>query len=215
MQPEVRGRIILVRHGETDANRRRCFADSDEIPLTETGLLQAHQVALRLAREFRPAVLVSSTYFRARQTSEIIAGALGLTAEVIAGIHERDFGCLRGHPYERLGEAMTAEVFNDPALTRIWRPEGGESLEDVRLRAMAAIENLRRRHEGREVVVVCHGAVIRAICAHLTGDWDETRVIGNCGITLIEYAGQNWKPPVVLGESERIGYTPGVPLPPR
>ncbi len=200
MEANRRGRIILVRHGETEANLRRCFAESDEIPLTDAGRVQARQIAEQLAREFHPAVVVSSPFLRARQTAAIIANALGLTAEAVAGIHERNFGCLRGHPYERLGEMMTAPIFSDPAQRRVWKPEGGESLEDVRQRAIAALESLRARYVGQEVVVVCHGAVIRAICAHITGDWDETYVIGNCAIAVIEYAGSDWKHPVVPGE---------------
>jgi broad specificity phosphatase PhoE len=169
-------KIILVRHGETEANRRRCFAESNDIPLTDTGRLQAQQIALRLARDFRPSALLSSPYARARETSEIISSALGLTAEVIDGIHERDFGSLKGLPYERLG---------NPG--RLWKPEGGESLEDVRLRVVPVLDDLRARYQGQEVVVVCHGAVIRSICSHITGDWDETHVVDNCGIAVIEF----------------------------
>jgi probable phosphoglycerate mutase len=189
------GKIILVRHGETEANRRRCFADSDEIPLTQAGCLQAQQLAARLAAEFRPAALLSSAYLRARQTSEIIEHALRLTTEVVTGIHERNFGCLRGHSYERLDKLMTEEVFRDPARTRLWRPEGGESLEDVRARVVPVIEAIRARFPERQVVVVCHGAVIRAICAHITGDWDETRVLANCGLTVIDHTPEGWKEP--------------------
>lgn len=123
------GKIILVRHGETEANRRRHFAESDEIPLTETGRLQARQLALHLAREFRPAVLLSSCFLRARETSEIIANSLDLETEVIAGIHERDFGCLRGHPYERMAEKMSLDSRYDPFQAWMWKPEGGESQE--------------------------------------------------------------------------------------
>src|SRR4051812_11464946 len=108
MPQPPKGRFILVRHGETEANRRRCFADSDEIPLSETGLRQAREVAALLRSTFRPQAVVSSHFRRARQTSEIIAEALGLTTEAISGLHERDFGCLKGHPYERMGEMMTA-----------------------------------------------------------------------------------------------------------
>lgn len=204
MEPACECRIILVRHGETEANRRRCFGDSDEIRLTDTGRLQATQLALRLANEFRPTILISSHYARARETSEIIGEALGLNAEVVPGLHERDFGCLRGRPYEHLGELMTAEIFNDPIRTRAWKPEGGESLEDVRARVIPIIENLRACYPGQQVLVVCHGAVIRAICAHITGEWDETWVIGNCGITVIDYSRGNWQRPIALGDREPI-----------
>lgn len=193
MEGTARGKIILVRHGETEANRRRCFADSDEIPLTDTGRLQARQVALRLAREFRPAALFSSVFTRARETSEIVADALGLWAEAIEGIHERDFGSLRGHPYERLGEMMNGGP-------RLWKPEGGESLEDVRARVAPVMEMLRLRYPRQQVVVVSHGAVIRALCAHITGEWDETWVIGNCDIATLDHGAQGWERPVLLAE---------------
>ena len=171
-------RIILVRHGETEANLRRCFADSDDIPLTDAGRRQAHELGLRLSREFHPEVLVSSTFLRAGQTSEIIGRVLGLASEAIPGIHERDFGCLKGHPYERLG-------LRDP----LWAPEGGESLDDVRRRAVGALETLRNRYPGQEIVVVSHGAVMQAVYAHITGDWSEASVPPNCGIVTVGYEG--------------------------
>jgi broad specificity phosphatase PhoE len=160
------GKIILVRHGETEANLRGCFADSDDIPLTEAGRIQSRELALRLSREFRPEVLVSSTFLRARQTSEIIADMLGIASGAIPGIQERNFGCLKGQPYERLG-------VRDPQ----WSPEGGESLDDVRRRATAAIESLRDQYPREEIVVVTHGAVIQAVCG--------VSVPPNCGLVIV------------------------------
>jgi broad specificity phosphatase PhoE len=204
MEQQQAGTLILVRHGETDANRRRCFAESSEIPLNENGLLQASHLGAQLAREFRPELLVSSDFLRARQTSDIIADALGLKTEVIAGIHERDFGCLKGHPYERMGKAMALDVMYDSARSWMWTPAGGESLEDVRVRGAAVLERLREEHPGKQAVVVCHGAVIQAMCAHITGDWNEAWVPPNCGIVIIDYLGARWKQPVVQGDWECI-----------
>ena len=192
------GRVILVRHGETEANLRRCFADSDDIPLTDAGRVQAHELALRLAREFRPEVLISSTFLRARQTSEIIGRVLGLEVEMIQGIQERDFGCLKGHPYKRLGESMSRDGLGDPAsLMRTWKPAGGESLEDVRRRSIQAIEALRDRYPGREITIVSHGAVIQAVCAHVTGEWSDASVPPNCGVVTVDYDAQGWTVPPV------------------
>jgi broad specificity phosphatase PhoE len=180
------GRIILVRHGETEANRRGCFAESDEIPLTELGRLQAAEVGTRLAREFRPAMLFSSAFARARETSWIIARSLGLETRILEGIHERDFGCLRGLSY------ASFDALYDPVQSWNWRPEAGESLHDVRVRAIAALENVLSQHVDDEVVVVCHGAVIRAVCAHISGDWNEMGVVGNCSIVVIEHGAEGW-----------------------
>lgn len=182
------GKIILVRHGETAANLHRVFADSDDIPLTDTGRRQAEQLALRLAREFTPHLLVSSHFRRARETSEIIGRALGLTPEPIAGIHERNFGNLKGLPYARLSVADRSV----------------ESLESVRSRAIAALEALRVRCPAHQIVIVSHGAVIQAICAHITGVWTEESVPPNCGLVIIPYDAESWKPPVKSGDWDRI-----------
>jgi 2,3-bisphosphoglycerate-dependent phosphoglycerate mutase len=176
------GRLILVRHGETIANQRRVFAD-DDIALSETGRRQSEQLAQRLAREFKPDVLVSSHFLRARQTSEIIGRVLDLMPEPISGIHERDLGALKGLPYERFAEA----------------PDSAETVESVTRRAMAAIEALRERYPAHEIIVVCHGAVIQSVCAHMTGIWSEDYP-PNCGLVTIEYDGHGWRSPVKSGD---------------
>jgi broad specificity phosphatase PhoE len=203
MEHEQAFRIVLVRHGQTEANVRGHFAESDEIPLTESGRLQAQNLAVRLARDFKAAALISSTFLRARETSDILAAVLDLKPEVIEGIHERDFGSLRGHPYSRVAEFISADDLRDPDKCRTWRPEGGESLEDVRQRAIAALDELRIRYAGRQILVVCHGAVIRSICSHITGDWGEDHIIPNCEAVLIEHTERGWQLPIPFNHPSR------------
>ena len=123
-----------------------------------------------------------SHFLRARQTGEIIGRVLGLTPETISGIHERDLGALKGLPYERFAEA----------------PDSVETLDSVQRRAMAAIEALRERRPGQEIVIVCHGAVIQSICAYITGVWSQDYP-PNCGVVTIEYDAQRWREPVKYG----------------
>jgi len=174
--------VILVRHGETGANLRRCFAESDEVPLTEEGRAQARELGARLAREFRPERVLTSALLRARQTGELIAGELGLNAGVVPGIHERDFGCLKGQPYEEMGRLMLSDAGYDPARFEQWAPEGGESLEGVRIRVLDALGPVLAGIGGREIVVVTHGAVLQALSAHLNGGWSDASVPLNCGV---------------------------------
>lgn len=186
-------RFILIRHGETDANRRQCYAESDDIPLNEKGLRQAAEIAPILAARFQPQILISSQFRRARQTAGIIGDALGLAVEAVAGLHERNFGSLRGKPWGSWSLAG-AEV------PWLWKPEGGESLEEVRVRTIEALEMLRVRYAGQRVAIVCHGAVMRAICANFTGDWSEGSVPPNCGIVTIDYEEDGWRQPVKYGD---------------
>jgi len=197
-------KLILVRHGETEANRRKCFADSDDIPLTDTGRRQACELAVRLAREYRPDLLFSSEFARARETGEIIGGILGLPSEIIPGIHERNFGFLKGKSYDVMGHAMLGDPLYDPGRHWLWTPPGGESLDDVRRRVIAVLDEARIRHDEKEIVVVCHGAVIQAVCAHLTGEWNESYVPPNCGLVEVVYTREGWMRPVLADEWEGL-----------
>lgn len=202
MEKPRQGRLILVRHGETEANQLRVFAASDDIPLTAVGRAQALELAHRLSRECRPDILVSSHFARALETSAIIGRIVGLSPESVPGLHERDFGELRGQPYARLAEF----------------PHAPEPLDNVRRRAIAAIESLRDRYPAQEIIVVCHGAVIQSICAHITGVWTEDSVPPNCGLVVIEHDEAGWRAPILSGDWQKITpasspSTPGKPRP--
>ncbi len=179
--------IILVRHGETEANRLKCFAASDDIELTDVGRQQAHEQGRAIRARFHPARVYSSEFTRALQTAEIVARELGLTVEVLPGIHERDFGSLRGAPYHEMGALMRSDRDYDAAKRWLWTPPGGESLDAVQRRALAALQAVGANCGGEAVVVVSHGAVMEAVSAALSGDWGMASVPQNCEMLVIEY----------------------------
>ncbi len=174
--------MLLVRHGESEANRDRRFSLTDEVPLTDAGRRQALDLAGQISAHWRPRRILTSTFRRAGETGQIIAAALGLPVDTVAGMHERNLGVLRGQPYEALGELTRQDPVFDPARRWLWRPPGGESLEDVRLRTVAALAALARRCRDRELVVVTHGAVMLSLAAHAAGTWEGAAVPDNCGI---------------------------------
>jgi len=128
----------MVRHGESEGNRERRFTTTPDAPLTDLGREQAAQAARRIARVFHPRLVITSPYARARETGEIIAAALRLPVEVEHGLYERHFGYLRGQPYDAVRDDPTFETEK----TWLWRPEGGESYEDVRVRVAPILERL-------------------------------------------------------------------------
>src|SRR5271165_5508183 len=184
---EIVGTIILVRHGESVANRDRHFAESGENPLTELGLEQARELAPIVASRFRPARILSSSFLRARQTAGILSDRLCLPVEVIKGIHERDFGCLKGLPYQHYWDMKKNDPAYDPQRDWIWEPPDGESREAVRVRVVASLKLVAQRFAGKEVVVVCHGVVISSVFAHVTGNWQEAPIPANCGMAVLEH----------------------------
>lgn len=192
------GTIILVRHGESVANRDRHFAESGENPLTELGLRQARELAPLLAARFRPARVLSSEFRRAQQTAQILADHLGLAVETVAGIHERDFGSLKGLPYQHYFDMKQRDPGYDAKRDWVWEPPDGESREAVRVRVIAALEALAARFGGEEVVVVCHGVVISSVFAHIAGDWDRAHIPANCGMALLEHEAGDLREIVVV-----------------
>jgi probable phosphoglycerate mutase len=194
--------FILVRHGESESNRDSRFALNGDVPLTDLGRQQAGEAAAQIARYFNPERIVSSTFTRARQSAEIISAALRLPWEVVEGIQERDLGALKGQPWHEHA-AMTATDPNyDPEREWLWRPAGGESYEDVRQRVMPVLQELRERHPAEELVIVSHGAVMRAIWSQLTGAWINSFIPDNCAMLLIPHDGRQFFPPqVVYGDA--------------
>jgi broad specificity phosphatase PhoE len=194
------GKLIMVRHGESEGNRDRRFTLSPEVPLTELGREQAREAAQRIAKRFAPERIISSPYRRAHQTSEIIASELGLPIEVVHDLHERDLGVLKGESYDLLRDLTGQDSGYDPKRGWLWRPDGGESYEDVRKRVSIAIEDLRRRYPDQELVVVSHGGVMLSMWAHLTGAWENAHLPANCEIVLIEHEPDLVHPPKIITE---------------
>jgi broad specificity phosphatase PhoE len=50
---------------------------------------------------------------------------------------------------------------------------------------------------------VCHGAVIRSICSHITGDWADHYILPNCAAVVVEHTEQGWQPPVRFNDHSR------------
>lgn len=154
--------LLIIRHGETPLNVARVMQPADT-PLSANGLAQAALLAQRLAagRPHRPTGLVSSDLPRALQTAQAIAAATGLAITTSALLHERNFGDLRGLPYDTLGF--------DP-LTREEGPPNGESIPQFAARCHAAWAWVLQQHaalgQGAVLAVVSHGLVIKQWLKH-------------------------------------------------
>ncbi len=191
------GRLILVRHGESEGNRDRIFTTTPaELALTDLGRRQAADAAVKIGARFSPELVIASPYLRARHTAEIIAAGLELPLQIEPHLHERDMGDLKGEPYE----AILKDPAYDPARRWLWTPSGGESFDDVKRRVGPVIDRLARLHPGKELVIVSHGGVMLSLWAHVTGTWEGSIIPGNCEIIAIEHDdGRYDRPKVVNG----------------
>ncbi|MBI5259982.1 MAG: histidine phosphatase family protein [Burkholderiales bacterium] len=148
--------LLLIRHGETALNAARVLQPADT-PLSARGLAQAQALAQRLAAPAgfgAPVGLLASDLPRAQQTAAAIAQRTGLPVQHSPLLQERNYGELRGRPYDGLG-------FNP--LTMVDAPPGGESQAEFSARADAAWQALLALQQrlGGPLAVVTHGLVLR------------------------------------------------------
>ncbi|HEV2309868.1 MAG TPA: histidine phosphatase family protein [Acidimicrobiia bacterium] len=160
--------IVLVRHGETEANRAGLLLGRADPPLTARGVRQAAALARVLAR--RPVSrLLTSPLTRAVQTAEAIGEATGTSPVVEPRLAELDYGEWDGCPVADLPADVAARWRADPTFA----PPGGESLVALRERvAPCAAELLDRVGEGT-VVAVSHVSPIKATILVALGLPDE------------------------------------------
>ncbi len=184
------GVLILVRHGQTDANARGLLLGRADPPLNETGRRQARALAAALPRAAR---IVSSPLTRARHTAAVLAGAApGVTdaedVEVDARWIEMDYGDLDGRPATALDERSWRTWRQDPDFV----PAGGESLAAVCTRVREACVELADDAARGDVVVVSHVSPIKAAVTWALGVGDEVgwrMFLADAGVCRIDTSG--------------------------
>ncbi len=157
-------RLVLVRHGQTAANRELRYQGTRDEPLTEAGHRQAAQLA-RLLAPLPIDGLLTSPARRCLDTARPIAAATGLEPAVDPRLREQAYGEWEGLTP---GEIAARGARDRAALARWQRdiavaPPGGESLARVEERVLALVAELADRRAGQWLVLVSHVGPIKAL----------------------------------------------------
>jgi len=159
-------KIILVRHGHVEGISPERFRGRADLALTPQGLRQAEATARRIEASWTPAALYASPLSRCRATAEAIGRPFGLTPTPVPGLVDIDYGDWQG-----LTPDEARSKWPEPLDTWYRAPHwaaipGGESLQDVLARIVAALRDVNGRHPRDTVVVVAHDSVNRIILLH-------------------------------------------------
>lgn len=176
--------VGLLRHGQTDWNIDFRLQGITDIPLNSTGLQQARAAAAALRAEDWNFV-ASSPLSRAIDTAGVIAAAIAIPEVKIEPLLlERSFGEAEG-----LTHAEWKEKFPDGM------PPGGESLEELKIRANLLLSQLLNTYRGTKVLAVSHGAMIRKLVRVVSRG--ELPVAGerfeNTSLTILSHDLEGWK----------------------
>jgi uncharacterized phosphatase len=186
----------LVRHGETDWNAQGRLQGSKDIPLNETGILQAKACSEHL-KDLSWDFIITSPLKRARDTAEIINGKLDLPLMVMEEFMERHFGDAEG---------MTLQdrraIFPDK------KYPNQESKSSLNKRIMEGIHKINQQFSNSRVLVVAHGAVIDAILTAFSPEATHgiSQLQNGC-ISHLHFAQDNWQVKGVNQVSHLLSYT--------
>ena len=185
-------RVIMVRHGESRANKEGKFAGGySDVPLLERGLRQAELMAEYAAEHYDIANVYTSRLQRAYITGKCVADKFGLEVKILDDLREIDGGCWEGCPFEEMGPRYPEEY-------RAWmtdrgnaRCPGGESVAEMTERVLAALAQIAGENPGKTVLLVSHATPIHAIYAlAVNGSLDNMNSLPlapNAALTIVDY----------------------------
>ena len=178
--------LYFVRHGETDWNRERRLQGQHDIPINALGRTQAERCGVLLrdllasnARAITDYDYVSSPLGRARETMELMRGAMGLEPSLYrtdARLMEMSFGRWEGFTYAELQSREAAALVERERDKWGFVLPGGESYAQLEKRVQVWYEGIER-----ETVASAHGGVCRALMAHIGAAEPAEASMGNIG----------------------------------
>lgn len=171
--------IYILRHGETNANKEGRIQGRIDIPLNEYGIELAKITKDGIEKE---GILFDRIYTsplsRAKKTAEIVKGTQQAPILTDERIIEMSFGDAENMYIKDIKEKAEYESLNDcfSKPSKYIAKNGAEGYEEIMARAKDFLENELRPLEGKaeNVLVVCHGAMIRALLLTING-WDIDR----------------------------------------
>jgi probable phosphoglycerate mutase len=169
-------RLLLIRHGESQANAERRLQGWFDSPLNDVGRDQMRALAHRLQDGWDITALYASTLHRAAESGEILAAALAVPLALDDRLREYNIGVFTGLTWEEIRERFPNLAMRWEASPRKMPIPGEEGYSAFRARVVAAFEDIVAAHPaGTTVGVVAHGGTFRAYLAHLLGLGDDMR----------------------------------------
>jgi len=160
--------IILVRHGRTPWNKDKIFRGTVDIPHDEVG-----EKEVLLAGEWLKDESIQAAYAsplsRAIDTARAIAQHHDLPVQELPGIIDLNYGDWQGVPLAEV-KVKYADLYRQwETAPHTVRFPNGETLDEVRSRALAAVEEVMARHPGQTIVLAAHRVVNKVLIAAFIG----------------------------------------------
>lgn len=169
-------KLILVRHGESEWNKKGLWTGLTDIGLTEKGRAQG-RVAGEELKGISLDFAFTSPLIRAKQTLDEIKGVLGIDVPTFEdrSLSERNYGIYTGKNKWEIKEKVGDGQFLKIRRSWDYQIPQGESLKQVYERVIPYYQTniLPKLKEGKNILIVAHGNSLRALTKYLENIRDE------------------------------------------
>ena len=182
--------LYLIRHGESQANKRDAFLGHCDLPLTDQGIAQA-ELAAAFLKDSGADAIYSSDLTRAHETAKRTAALLALPIQTDPNLREIDCGLWDNLTFTELRQqfAESFAVWTDNISAAVC--DGGESVAQLAQRIMGVLTSIARANAGKKILVFSHGTPIRiAGCVAMGRPLSELKEVpwaANASTTTLEY----------------------------
>lgn len=168
--------IYMCRHGQNIDNVNGVLNGHRDLPLSEKGIEQANEIADKIVKTgLKFDTVYSSPLDRAKKTADIICSKTKSPSPIIMNLLiERDFGDMSGVEQSRISDYYSGEILMGGDVPYILEPNNGETFPESVKRANTMLEEVKRKHNEGNILLVTHGDIGKMIyCAYYNLDWKE------------------------------------------
>ena len=159
-------RIYLIRHGETANAGEVCFNGHFDVDLSDKGVKQS--LLLAKALKDRPIQAVYSSDLKRTQIgAKFIADRHNLKHVPCKELRELAFGDWEGLSISEVNRRYPDKLKERLENIELFQVEGGESFFQLKDRVIPKFEQILAEHPSGNIVLLCHGGVIRIILSHV------------------------------------------------
>jgi 2,3-bisphosphoglycerate-dependent phosphoglycerate mutase len=148
--------ILLIRHGESEADILQVHEGRADFELTDRGRKQVRAMAEKVKRDFPPEFIYASTLKRASETAQVLADTIGCPLWHEEELMEHNNGVQAGLSFEEAKSLKAPEHLHE-------RFDEGESHIEFRMRIETIFSKILANSKHKRIAIVAHGGVINCL----------------------------------------------------
>lgn len=186
--------VYLVRHGQTEWNKKMTFRGRADIPLNEVGRREARAISETLKNKNIDAIYTSPLR-RSVETAQPSARFFHLEIVAVQGLIDINYGDWEGLTFHEVQKRYSDEYAKWEKTPHLIRFPHGESLDEARERSFHAFNNIVKENLGKSLLIIPHRVINKVLLCALLGlsnshFWEIKQDTG-C-INLIEYSNEKY-----------------------